>query len=161
MPSPTDSTWPTSVTSASAPKFSICCFRMAEISAARMSIEDLFSFERFRLSGGAALAGLAHRETDGVELGAQGGVDHAAADANHEATDQRRIDLHVQVDLGLGDVAERRSDLAEHPLGGLLREPHLGLDDALRLGDEGAEAPDHVGQREQPPVPCDEADEVL
>ena len=38
---------------------------------------------------------------------------------------------------------------------------HLGLDDALRLGDEGAEAADHVGQREQPPVPRDEADEVL
>src|SRR3954447_13785340 len=113
------------------------------------------------MSAGAALAGLAHRETDGVELGAQRRVDHAAADANHEAADQRGIDLHVEVDLGLGDVAERRFDLAEHPLRRLLRDAHLGLDDALRLGDEGAEAADHVGQREQPPFPCDEADEVL
>ena len=37
-PSPTDSTWPTSATSASVPKFSIWLFRIAEISAARISI---------------------------------------------------------------------------------------------------------------------------
>ena len=38
MPSPTDSTWPTSETSASWPKFAICDLRMAEISAARISM---------------------------------------------------------------------------------------------------------------------------
>ncbi len=38
MPSPTDSTWPTSETSASSPKLAIWVLRMAEISAARMSI---------------------------------------------------------------------------------------------------------------------------
>ncbi len=37
-PSPTDSTWPTSATSASAPKLAICCFRIAETSAAPISI---------------------------------------------------------------------------------------------------------------------------
>ena len=43
MPSPTDSTWPTSETSASWPKFLICSFRMAEISAARISISGPLS----------------------------------------------------------------------------------------------------------------------
>ena len=80
---------------------------------------------------------------------------------NDEAADQRRIDLHVEVDLGLGDVAERRLDLAEHPLGGLLgeRAPRrwtMPFDLATRA----RKAADHVGQREQPPVRRDEADEV-
>ena len=39
MPSPTDSTWPTSETSASSPKLAICDLRMAEISAARISMD--------------------------------------------------------------------------------------------------------------------------
>ena len=38
MPSPTDSTEPTSETSASSPKLAIWDFRMAEISAARISM---------------------------------------------------------------------------------------------------------------------------
>src|SRR6516162_5063877 len=39
MPSPIDSTWPTSATSASLPKWAISCLRIAEISAARISIQ--------------------------------------------------------------------------------------------------------------------------
>src|SRR5438132_755942 len=39
MPSPIDSTWPTSATSASLPKWAISCLRIAEISAARISIK--------------------------------------------------------------------------------------------------------------------------
>ena len=40
MPSPTDSTRPTSATSASVPKLAICSLRRAEISAARISIRQ-------------------------------------------------------------------------------------------------------------------------
>ena len=43
MPSPTDSTRPTSATSASVPKLAICSLRMAEISAARISIRQPLS----------------------------------------------------------------------------------------------------------------------
>ncbi len=46
-PSPTESTCPTSATSASVPKLAISFFRMAEISAARISIKQLPSW-RFR-----------------------------------------------------------------------------------------------------------------
>src|SRR3954452_7000800 len=116
MPSPTASTWPPSVTSASEPKFSICCLRMAEISAARMSIYGT-SCSGWGMRG-EALAGLAHRETDGVELGAQAGVDHAVAEPHDQPADQRRVDPHVEVDLGLGDLAQRRLDVAEHLVGG-------------------------------------------
>ena len=47
MPSPTERTWPTSETSASWPKFLICSFRMAEISAARISISRPLSWRCF------------------------------------------------------------------------------------------------------------------
>src|ERR1700760_4052845 len=63
MPSPTDSTWPTSETSASWPKPAICDLRIAEISAARMSI------------GLRSLQG----ELEGIELGAKGGVEQTRA----------------------------------------------------------------------------------
>src|SRR5437868_3381344 len=39
MPSPIDNTVPTSATSASLPKPAICCLRIAEISAARISMK--------------------------------------------------------------------------------------------------------------------------
>ncbi len=48
MPSPTDRTWPTSETSASSPKPSIWDLRMAEISAARMSMVSYVLFRAKR-----------------------------------------------------------------------------------------------------------------
>src|SRR5690606_41136702 len=79
MPSPTDSTWPTSETSASAPKFLIWAFRMSEISAARMSM------------GSCPL----HKVRQIVQLGADRGVDQARPDPELQTADQRGIDLDV------------------------------------------------------------------
>src|SRR6516164_8199741 len=62
MPSPTESTCPTSETSASWPKFLICSLRIEEISAARMSISRPLSSH------------------ESVELGAERTVDHADTD---------------------------------------------------------------------------------
>src|SRR5918992_316767 len=101
MPSPTDSTWPTSVTSASWPKFWICCLRIAEISAARMSI----------------LAGLFHSKLDRIQFRAERGVDHATAHLDDEAADQVRVHLDVHVHLGLGDIAQGRLDVAQDAVG--------------------------------------------
>ena len=50
MPSPTDSTWPTSATSVSSPKLAIWVLRMAEISAARMSMEVSYALFRANFS---------------------------------------------------------------------------------------------------------------
>src|SRR5712691_11671751 len=96
MPSPTDSTWPTSDTSASWPKFLICSFRIAEISAARMSIRRLF-----------------HRVFDRIELGAERAIDHAAAELHDQPADDRWIDLHVDLHVLLGDRIARALDRVE------------------------------------------------
>src|SRR3954469_22571206 len=77
MPSPTDSTWPTSETSASSPKLAICDLRMAEISAARISM---------------AVLGSLQGETEGVEFGAERGVIEARTDANLHAAKNGGVD---------------------------------------------------------------------
>src|SRR6202023_3022354 len=82
MPSPTDSTCPTSETSASWPKFLIWSLRIAEISAARMSTTFLF-----------------HRVLDRIEFGAKRTIHHAAAELDHQAADDRRIDFDVERDV--------------------------------------------------------------
>src|SRR5258708_11258550 len=76
MPSPTESTWPTSVASASASKFRISRLRIAEISEGWISISVAF-----------------HSGTQTVELGAQGRVDHARADLEHQTAQEVRIDM--------------------------------------------------------------------
>src|ERR1051325_10940090 len=80
MPSPTDSTWPTSATSASLPKLAICCFRIAEISAARISIS-------------VPLANAFHRQLQAMQPALQRTVDHARADLHDHAAQQAGIDL--------------------------------------------------------------------
>src|SRR5882724_742204 len=82
MPSPTDSTWPTSATSASVPKLAICCLRIAEISAGRISMN---------IPSGNTL----HREPQPLQLALDGPVDHARPDLDDHTADQFRIDAHI------------------------------------------------------------------
>src|SRR5262245_46926286 len=49
MPSPIDSTWPNSANSASLPNWAISCMRIAEISAARISIKPSLTYEQTNL----------------------------------------------------------------------------------------------------------------
>src|SRR5277367_2170194 len=100
MPSPTDSTCPTSATSASLPKPAISCFRIAEISAARISIVILSIASSPRQAGGPgerstlgapdpAFAGMTasyhlpdtlHRQPQALQPAVQRCVDHPRAD---------------------------------------------------------------------------------
>src|SRR6516162_10072920 len=82
MPSPIDNTWPTSATSASLPKLAICCLRIAEISAARISIYT---------SSGNTL----HRQLQPLQLAFDGSVDHSRADFDYHTADQSRIDAEI------------------------------------------------------------------
>src|SRR3954471_8680348 len=83
IPSPTDSTVPTSETCASASKFAIWSRMTREISAARISIFCL-AF---------------HRLGESIEFGADRGVNLLAAqlydDAAEDVWIDRRVDLHV------------------------------------------------------------------
>src|SRR5713226_6458015 len=90
MPSPTESTWPTSATSASVPKSAICCFRMAEISAARISMSS----------------DPLHRKLQARELALERCIDHARADLDHKTTDQTRIDPQIDRNLASDGLAE-------------------------------------------------------
>src|SRR5579884_3099803 len=118
MPSPTDSTWPTSAMSASLPKLAICCFRIAEISAARISIvvpsvryrhararpgHPRHAPEDGRVKPGHdglfnRSARALHRQLQALQFAAQRAVDHARADLDDHAADQRGIDLDVHRD---------------------------------------------------------------
>src|SRR5690606_23940749 len=84
MPSPTESTVPTSATSASVPNEAICCFRIEEISAARISI----------------LRDPLHRDLQAMELGFERSVDHARADLDDHAAEKTRVDANIDRDLG-------------------------------------------------------------
>src|SRR3978361_837292 len=95
MPSPTDSTEPTSETSASSPQVAICDLRMAEISAARMSI---------------VLRSL-QGELQGIELRAKRSVEQTGADPYLDAAEDGGIDagldhgvLAERLAQGLGDA---------------------------------------------------------
>src|SRR6185437_16450365 len=117
MPSPTDSTCPTSATSASLPKLAICCFRIAEISAARISI-----VVPLPMSSADAAKG----QPQPLQLAAQRPVDHARADLDDHAAEQSRIDAdvdrHPPPDRAPQLVPEEcRLRLAER-----LRRGHLG-----------------------------------
>src|SRR4029077_11596589 len=89
-PSPTESTWPTSATSASVPKSAICCFRMAEISAARISLNS----------------NPLHRKLQARELALERCVDHARADFYDEPADQARIYPEIDRDFAADRLAE-------------------------------------------------------
>src|SRR5262249_47233453 len=95
MPSPTERTWPTSATSASVPKLAICCLRMAEISAARISI----------------LGNSLHGKLQTGELAADGRIEQARADLHDEAAENVGID--ALVDGNLGAAQHRAQRVAE------------------------------------------------
>src|SRR5215467_1630028 len=106
MPSPTESTWPTSLTSASAPKFWISRFRIAEISAGWISMMLLPSFVPSFRSPRTILSVAAHCAAHAVQLGAQRGIDHARTHLHDEAAEQRGIDVSLDQGIALELVFE-------------------------------------------------------
>src|SRR6185312_6194566 len=120
MPSPTDSTWPTSATSASLPKLAICCFRIAEISAARISIS-------------VPLPDAFHRQLQALQPALQRAVDHPRADLDDHAAQQARINPQIDRDAPPDRAAQLLAKGILLRLGQWLRCRHLGSDLAAPL----------------------------
>src|SRR5918911_2761795 len=139
MPSPTDRTWPTSATSASLPKLAICCFRIAEISAARISIS-------------VPLPNALHRQLQAMQAALQRTVDHARADLDDHAPQKAGIDLEVDRDAAPDRAAQL---LAERVLLRIIEgmgRCDLGGHLAAPLGQLIEISIDHRRHREEPAV---------
>src|SRR5262249_24630885 len=132
MPSPTDSTWPTSVTSASASKLRISRFRIAEISEGWMSISGAF-----------------HGGTQAVELGAQGRIDHARADPHNESAKQLGVDIGGEFGSGSEFVPQHAAQFAGFVGREFARRSDLRGNLAAMTREQSLEGADDVGKREQ------------
>src|SRR5579859_2143117 len=144
MPSPTDRTWPTSATSASVPKLAICSLRMAEISAARISI----------------CLNSSHGKLQPLKLAAQRAVDHARPDFDDETADDRGIDPDIDGNLGAYGPFQLIIEGGDLRLAHFLRRRDLGADFAAPFGQEVQITRDHARQGEKPAVARDQPDEV-
>src|SRR5690242_606132 len=145
MPSPTESTWPTSATSASVPKSAICCFKMAEISAARISMTS----------------NPLHRKLQARELAFERCIHHARADLDHEPADQARIDPEIDRDLAADGLAELRVDRLGLCGRQRLRRRHLGRDLAAPRRELPQITRDHARQHEEPAVAGGDTEKIL
>src|SRR5579883_618077 len=144
MPSPTERTWPTSATSASVPKSAICCFRMAEISAARISMSS----------------NPLHHKLQSRELALERCIHHTRADLDHETADQAWIDPEIDRDLAADGLAELLIDrLGLHGRQRPCR-CHLGRDLAAPGGEFLEIGRDHARQHEEPPVPRGDPEKI-
>src|SRR5882757_4743790 len=139
MPSPTDKTWPTSATSASLPKLAICCFRIAEISAARISIS-------------VPLPDAFHRQLQALQLALQRAIDHPRADLDDHPAEQAWIDAEIDRDASPDRTAQLLAERILLRLVQRLRRGHLGSDLAAPLGQLIQIRLDHRWYREEPPV---------
>src|SRR3954470_5900755 len=143
MPSPTERTWPTSETSASWPKLAIWDFRMAEISAARISM------------GLRSLEG----EFQRLELRAERSVEQSGTDLHADAAEDGGV--HAGGDLRV--LAERLAQRGGHALGLGVAERQGGGDfgrhRAARLGGQRLEAGDHGRQGARAAVGRKQAEE--
>src|SRR5689334_7037064 len=128
MPSPTDRTWPTSLTCASAPKFWISRFRIALISAGWMSILVT-----------------SHGRTQAGQLGAERRIDHARTHLHDETAEKRGIDFGVEARLAAEPGFERRLQLGEFAVVESARRRHLGLHLAAMARKDALEGLDDVG----------------
>src|SRR5215471_12372582 len=115
MPSPTDRTCPTSATSASLPKLAICCFRIAEISAARISMS-------------VPLRNAFHRQLQAVQPALQRTVDHARADLDDHAPQKAGIDFEVDGDAAPDGAAQLLAERVLLHFVERLRRRDLGRD---------------------------------
>ena len=89
---------------------------------------------------------------DRIEFGAKRTIDHAAAKLDHEATDDRRVDFHVERDVLAGDRFERGLQGVEILVAELFGNGDIGGCLALEFGHQSAEGADHVRDDEQPAI---------
>src|SRR5487761_792433 len=136
MPSPTDSTCPTSATSASVPNSAICFFRIAEISAARISIST----------------DPLHHQREPRQLALERCVDHARAHLDDQSAEQVRIDAKIDRHLATDRFAQALVERLALSRGQFLRRAHLRRHLAAALRENAEKSLNHFRQREQPPV---------
>src|SRR6202163_2277370 len=144
MPSPTESTWPTSATSASVPKSAICCFRMAEISAARISMTS----------------NPLHRKLQTRELALERCVGHARAHLDHDPSHQARIDPKIERALAADGLAQLLVDGLGLRWRQGPRRRHLGRDLTAPGREHLQVTRDHARQHEEPAVAGGDAEEI-
>src|SRR4051812_48297321 len=144
MPSPTDSTVPTSETSASASKFAIWSRMTREISAARMSIVYL-AF---------------HRGSEPVEFGADRGVDALAAQLDDDPAEDAGVHRRLEDDVAAGAGAQLRLQRRDLVVAQRAGGEDLGDGLAAVLCCDPLERPDDRAQRALAAVPCEHADEL-
>src|SRR5215831_13251166 len=139
MPSPIDRTCPTSATSASVPKLAICCFRIAEISAARISIRTL--------SGNAL-----HGQLQPLQLALNRSIDHARAEFDDEAPYQPGVDLYIDGYPAADRAAQLLIQRRELSLAQRLRRGDLGRHLAAARGELGKKRLDHRRHGKKAPI---------
>src|SRR5580700_5377803 len=132
MPSPTERTWPTSLTSASVPKFWISRFRIAEISAGWMFI--LLS---------------SHGGAKPIKLRTQRRIDHARTHFHDETAEKRRIDLGIEPRVAAELGFENGFEFVDFAVAQRARRSHLSADFTAQLGRQKFEGTDNVHQREE------------
>src|SRR5262249_53366649 len=88
---------------------------------------------------GYPLASLFHRVLDGIEFGAQGTIDHTAAELDDQSADNGRIDLDVEVDILAGNRFERSAQRVDMLRLELFGHRDLGGSFALMSGDQWAD----------------------
>src|ERR1700738_1665984 len=147
MPSPIDNTCPTSATSASVPKLAICCLRIAEISAARISIKT---------PSGNAL----HRQLQPLQLALNRSVDHARAEFEDEAADQPRVDVNIDRAPTADAAAQLLVQRRELRFAQRVRREHFGGDLAEARGKFGEEVLDHRRDSKKTPIARDHREKI-
>src|ERR1700722_17963116 len=132
MPSPTLSTWPTSLTCASAPKFWISRLRIAEISAGWMSMSVS-----------------SHGGAKPFELRAQRRIDHARAHLHDESAQKRGVNLGLKPSIAAERGLENLPKLCRLRIAQCTRRRHFGIDLAALPRDQGFVDDDDIDKREK------------
>src|SRR5277367_2135853 len=144
IPSPTDSTWPVSATLASVSNAAICCFRISEISAGRISI-----------SGGSL-----HGVLQALQAGFQRGVVQAGPDAHNQPAEQVRLHGLIDVDVAVAGLDQAGLQLVALDIVQLVGGGNVGGDNAALFGHQGGEGGNDPAQGTQPAVGDDHANQV-
>src|SRR5215471_1528758 len=147
MPSPIDRTWPTSATSASVPKLAICCLRIAEISAGRISMNT-------------PSAATLHRQLQPLQLALDRPVDHARTDPDDHTADQPRIDVHIDSNSAADAAAQLLVERGELSLAQTLRRSYLRVDLAAPRRQLVQERLDNRRDRKQPSIAGNDSEKI-
>jgi hypothetical protein len=89
---------------------------------------------------------------DRIEFGAKRTIDHAAAEFDNEATDDRRIDIHVERNVLARHRLQRGLEGIEILVAELFGHRHISGRLALELRHQRTESADHLIHGEQPPI---------